>query len=113
MPPGQPHASEVVPKRPLDGSTSGSADMGTPNRSQRSPDHCSVRMSNSIVRLAFVGSVACTAPTVRFQISHESIVPSANSSSIAMSRSVNSHSNFDAEKYGSSTNPVVSRTRGR
>ena len=41
-----------------------------------------MRMSNSIVRLALVGSVTCAAPPVRFQISHESIVPSASWSSI-------------------------------
>ena len=58
MPAGQPDASAVSPNRPLDGSTEGSADIGTPNRSHSSADHCSDRMSNSIVLLALVGSVA-------------------------------------------------------
>ena len=98
MPSAQPDDADVVPNRPLDGSTAGSAAIGMPNRSQSSDDQCSARMSNSIVLLALVASVACTAPAVRFQISHESIVPSASSSSTGISRLVNNHSNFDAEK---------------
>src|SRR3954469_25005152 len=100
----------VMPNLPLDGITVGSADIGTPNKSHNSHDHSNARMSNSIVRLALVTSVACTSPPVRFQISQESIVPSASSSSTGMSRLDNSHSNLVAEKYGSSTSPVVSRT---
>ena len=37
------------------------------------------RMSKSMVRLAFVGSVASTSPPVRFHSSQVSIVPSASS----------------------------------
>src|SRR3954453_7185487 len=103
----------VTPNLPLDGITMGSVDMGTPNRSHNSPDHRSARMSNSIVRLALVTSVAWTSPPVRFQISQESMVPSASSSSTGISRLDNSHSNLVAEKYGSSTSPVVSRTSGK
>ena len=61
MPPGHPASSDVSPNRPLDGKTVGRADIGTPNRPHMSADHNSVRMSKSIVRLAFVGSVACPA----------------------------------------------------
>src|SRR3954447_26275148 len=103
----------VWPNLPLDGITVGSADMGTPNRSHNSADYRSPRMSNSIVRLALVTSVAWTSPPVRRQISQESMVPSASSSSTGISRLDNSHSNLVAEKYGSSTSPVVSRISGR
>src|SRR4029078_10897516 len=103
----------VTPNLPLDGITVGSADIGTPNSSHSAVDHCRVRMSNSIVRLAFVGSVACTVPPVRFQINQASMVPSASSLSTGISRLASNHSNFVAEKYGSSTRPVVSRTSGR
>ncbi len=55
-------------------------------------------MSYSIVRLALDGSVACTAPPVRFQTSQESMVPKARSSSAVTPPSVRSHSSLLAEK---------------
>ncbi len=99
--------------RPLDGTISGRQAIGTWSRSHSSRSHRRLRMSHSIVRLALVTSVANTAPPVRFQISQESIVPIARSSSTGMSRSVRSHSILVPEKYGSSTRPVRSRTSGR
>src|SRR5207249_186781 len=97
--------SAVTPNRPLDGRTSGSTDIGTPNRSHSSSDHANVRMSNKEVRLAFETSVACRAPAVSFQINQASMVPTATSGPAVTPPSVNSHANFVAEKYGSSTRP--------
>ena len=73
MPAGTPTPTAVVPKRPDDGRTSGRHAAGTPSRSQSSSDHDSVRMSNSIVREAFDGSVACTWPPVSCHSSQVSI----------------------------------------
>jgi hypothetical protein len=103
----------VTPKRPDEGRTSGKHAIGTPNSAQSSLDHANVLMSKSIVRLAFDGSVTCTAPAVRFQRSHASMVPTARSSSAGTPPSFRSHSILEAEKYGSSTRPVVERMRGR
>ena len=50
---------------------------------------------------------------VRFHSSHESTVPKARSGSASTPPSRSSHSSLVAEKYGSSTRPVVSRTSGR
>ena len=110
MPPGTPHRSLVTPKRPLDGSTSGSAAAGTANSEHISGLHASERMSNNIVRLAFEGSVACTSPPVRFQSNQLSMVPTARSSSTGIGRLASSHSIFEPLKYGSSTSPVMART---
>ena len=68
-------------------------------------------MSKSIVRLAFVASVAKTSPPVRFQISQVSMVPRARSSDTGTPPSPSSHSNLVPLKYGSSTRPVRRRTR--
>ena len=64
--PARRSASAVTPKRPLDGRTSGSAAIGTSNRSHISVAPRSVRMSNSIVRLALrrVGGVHLAAGEV-------------------------------------------------
>ncbi len=105
--------SDVTPKRPLDGRTSGRADIGTWSRSHSSGSQRRSTMSNSIVRLAFVGSVANTSPPVRFHNSQVSIVPRARSSDTPTAPSVSSHSNFVPLKYGSSTSPVRERTRSR
>ena len=113
MPAGAPHAVEVTPIRPLDGTISGSAAIGTPSRSQSSGSQVRVRMSHSMVRLALVTSVAKTSPPVRFQISHASMVPRARSSSTGMSRCSSIQANLVPEKYGSRTRPVRSRTSGR
>jgi len=66
-------------------------------------DHERVRMSSSSVRLAFETSVACTAPAadvppVRFQSSHESIVPNATSGPGSTPPSRKIHASFVAEK---------------
>ncbi len=50
--------SAVTPMRPLDGTMVGSASIGTCRSSHSSGSHCRVRMSHSIVRLAFETSVA-------------------------------------------------------
>ena len=63
-----------------------------------------------MVRLAFDGSVACS--PVRFHNTHESTVPNARCSSASTPPSSSSHSSLVAEKYGSSTSPVRSRTSG-
>ena len=80
MPAGTRTPAAVTPKRPLDGRTSGSARRGTPKQVAQlgGPLPC-VPMSKSIVRLALRGSVAMTAPPVRFHSSQESIVPRARS----------------------------------
>ena len=57
---------------------SGSIDIGIPSSSRIDGSQSRVPRSMSIVRLAFVTSVACT-PPVRCHSSHESIVPNASS----------------------------------
>ena len=79
MPAGAPLPSTVTPTRPLDGRTSGRAPTGTPSRAASSSLHARRPMSKSIVRLAFDGSVACTAPPVSCQRTHASMVPRARS----------------------------------
>ena len=80
------------------GITFGSAWNGTPSRSQRYGSQAAVRMSKSIVRLAFDGSVACTAPPVRFHRIHESTVPISVSGVSATPPSLNSQPNLVPEK---------------
>ena len=87
--------------------------MGTCRRSPSSSSHASRSMSNNIVRLAFVASVAKTSPPVRFQISHVSMVPSARDSVTGTPPGPSNHSNLVPLKYGSSTRPVRRRTRSR
>ena len=66
-------------------------------------------MSSSMVRDAFVRSVAWTRPPVSFHTSHESTVPKASSEEGTSVRA-SSHSSLVAEKYGSGTSPVRART---
>jgi hypothetical protein len=91
-------SATVVPKRPLVARTSPSAARGTSKSAQSSSDQSPVRMSNSSVRHAFDGSVACTAPPVSFQSSHESTVPNARSAERSTPPSRRSHASFVAEK---------------
>ena len=109
-----PHAAPdpVTPKEPLEGRTSGSASIGTPNSEHSSGSHCRAPMSNSMVRPALVASVAWTRPPVRFHTIQLSTVPRATSGPAVTPPSVSIHSSFEAEKYGSSTSPVRSRTSG-
>src|SRR5690349_22208528 len=103
------NSGDDCPNDPEDGRTSGSIDAGTPNHAQSSSLHAIASMSYSIVRDAFVGSVACTAPPVRRQINQVSIVPAISDPERARSASDESfriHSSFVAEKYGSTTRPV-------
>ena len=113
IPFGTPGTSVVTPNRPLDGRTVGRTDMGTPSSSHISALHCNVLMSNSMVRLAFEGSVTKAAPAVNFHTSHESIVPMHKCSIGGTFVCCNSHAAFVPEKYGSSTSPVTARTRPR
>ena len=66
----------------LEGLISGSISSGTPITSRTSSSHARVRRSISIVRLALVGSVMCSPPSlppVRFQISQVSMLPNSRS----------------------------------
>src|SRR5439155_14315491 len=92
--------SDVTPRRLLDGRISGRHDDGTPNSEHSSSSHAARRMSHSIVRDAFDGSVACTAPPVRFHTTQLSTVPNARSGPASTPPSVSSHSSLVAEKYG-------------
>lgn len=86
----------ISPKLPDEGRTSGSMDEGTPNSWHSHGSHVPVWMLKSMVRLALVGSVAWTSPWVRFQISHESTVPNANSPASARSRAPGTVSKIQA-----------------
>ena len=88
----------MTARRPLEGTTEGSTSRGTPSSSHSSGDQLPRRMSKSIVRLAFVASVACTTPPVSFQISQVSMVPTATSGPGCTPPSVNSHSSLVPEK---------------
>ena len=113
IPFGTPGTSVVTPKRPLEGCTVGRTDIGTPSSSHISELHCKVLISNSIVRLAFEGSVTNAAPAVSFQTSHVSIVPIHKSSRGGSAVCCSNHAAFVPEKYGSRTRPVTARTRSR
>ena len=76
----------VLPKSAALSRTSGRIAIGTRNRSHISADHAPRWMSYSIVRAAFVASVAWTAPPVRFQIRKLSMVPKASSPASARAR---------------------------
>jgi hypothetical protein len=73
-------AAAVTPNSPDDARTAGRIDIGTLNSVQSCGLHAIALMSKSIVRDALVGSVAWTAPSVSFQMSHVSIVPAASRS---------------------------------
>ena len=79
-------AEAVRPNSPDEGSTSGSRDSGMPNRSSSHGSQRSSWMLYSMVRLAFVTSVACTLPWVSVQMSHVSTVPKASLPASASSR---------------------------
>ena len=112
IPAGIPADGVVTPARPLDGTTVGSACIGTPNIEQSSVLHCIVVISNNMVRLAFEASVTNEAPCVRFQMIQESMVPSARFGETGTLPCTSSHSIFEPEKYGSRTRPVFARTSG-
>ena len=84
-----------------------------PNSSSSSSSHCIVWMLNSIVREAFVTSVTKARPSVSFQISQESIVPASSRPDSAFSRAPGTLSriqrSFVAEKYASTSRPVLAR----
>src|SRR5207302_1890214 len=64
--------------------TSGNIERGTPKIFSNSSSQSPVLISKSIVREALLTSVTCTVPPVRFQMSHESTVPNANSPAFAL-----------------------------
>ncbi len=102
----------VIPSVPALAATRGNAHSGTSSSASSSGSQRPAPMSHSIVRDAFDGSVRCS--PVSLKINHESIVPNTAPPVRARSRSPstlrNSHSILVAEKYGSSTSPVRSRT---
>src|SRR3712207_8970567 len=85
----------------------GSIERGTPKNDISSLSQSSVSRSIIIVRLALVTSVTCTPPSVppvRFQISHESVLPKIASPRSAASRTPSTFSRIHwilpPEKYG-------------
>ena len=108
--PGTPQRADVTPNRPLDGTTSGSAGHRhvRAGRTARRPTS-SRPMSNSIVRLALVASVANT--LAAGEVPDHPGVDGAEGEVVgrpATPPSVSSHSNLVPLKYGSSTRPVRS-----
>ena len=103
-------SGRVAPKSPPVACTSGNSRRGMPSASLNSASQARRCRSNSIVREAFVTSVACNLPPVRRHKRKLSIVPNAISPLAARSRSPGTLSSiqriFDAEKYGSTTSPV-------
>ncbi len=85
-----------------------------PNRSRSSWSQRPSWMLYSMVRLAFVGSVACTSPPVSTHTSHVSTVPNTSSPASARSRAPptlsSSHLILLAEKYASGRSPVFAWT---
>ena len=106
-------SAAVVPNDPDEGRTSGRIAGGMSKMPQSSALQACRSMSNSSVRLAFVGSVACTRPPVSRQIRNVSTVPNRISPAAHRSRRPGIVSTrctiFVAEKYGSSTSPVRRR----
>ena len=92
----------VSPSTPLEGTMRGSSARGMWNRPSSSSSQSSVCRFISSVRAALLGSVACTRPAVRFQISQLSMVPKASSPASARARAPgtwsSSHSSLVAEK---------------
>ena len=72
-------SSSASPTTSEERTSRGSSTGSTPNSSSSSAAQSRVSRSRSIVRDAFVRSVACTRPPVSFQTSHESTVPKASS----------------------------------
>ncbi len=97
----------------LEANTCGSTLSGTRSRPSRVWSQRFARMSKSIVREAFVTSVACTCPPVSFHSSQLSMVPKASSpcaaSAFAPGTWSRSQRTLVAEKYESTTSPVVAR----
>ena len=105
----------VWPKTESEGSTSASAERGTPKVSQSSSLHRPLAISRSCVRQALDGSVANACSWVSLKTSHESMVPSARVPRSAASPTAGtflmSQASFAAEKYGESGMPERARTR--
>ena len=104
---------EHGPISPIDGTISGSTDIGTPTALQSSSSHSSVSMFMSIVRLALVTSVMWR--PVSFHAIHESIVPKARSPESASLTRPGSRSSsqriFGPAKYVAGGSPVRSRNQ--
>ena len=72
-------SGSVRARAPYDGTTSGSADSGTPNSAPSRSSQRPARMSNSSVRDAFDASVMWRRPPVSRATRYESTVPTATS----------------------------------
>src|SRR4051812_20910857 len=100
----------VLAQTPDDSTIAGKIDCGILNNSSISGSHVRVSRFRSRVLDAFVGSVTCDSPRVRFQINHESIVPNANFPEFASSRTAGTFFRIQRilvpEKYGSRSRPV-------
>src|SRR3989454_8457230 len=99
----RPPANSVVsPYTSLDDPTAGNTERGTPNNLSSSVSQSPVRRLKSIVRDALLGSVTCTRPPVKFHTSHESTVPNASLSALALPPAPGTlrriHSSFVPEK---------------
>ena len=105
------HSGAQVPNQVLEGNTCGNSCGGMSNSASKSASQRRVWMLNSIVRDALLVSVACTRPPVSFQSSQLSTVPKARSPASARARAPgvwsSSHCSLVAEKYASSTKPVL------
>ena len=108
-------ASRATPYTSLEERISGIIERGTPKSARMSSRHSSVFRSMKSVREALVTSVACTPPSgppVRFQSTHESVVPKMRSPASARSRAPSTFSRIQAilvpEKYVARGSPTMS-----
>ncbi len=109
-------SASVSPTTPQLSHTSGSTWRGTPNSPSNSSSQSPLAISQSRVRDALVASVRCRRPPLSFHMSQESTVPKASSPARARVIPSGTESriqrSFVAEKYGSSSRPVLRRTSG-
>ena len=107
-------SGRVSPKSAAQSPTSGKRPPGMANSRSRSWSQAPRPISNNSVRDALVASVAWTLPPVSRQSRNESTVPNASRPCSAAARARFTWSSSQpilvAEKYGSSTRPVLSAT---
>ncbi len=106
----------VTASRPAVPVTDGNIAAGMPNRSSRTGSQADAARLNSMVRAAIDGSVACTRPPLRFQVSQELTSPNNSSPAAARRRAPgtepSSQESLAALNAGCSGSPVRSRTSG-
>src|SRR5579863_1306183 len=105
----------TTPKVDSDGWMVASIAGSTPNSVVIDADHCNVARSINIVREAFEASVAKTPPStppLNHHTNQESTVAKLGELRWSMWPPSRNQCILDAEKYGSSTSPVVERTDG-